>query len=103
MNSSTDSLSSAGPSCLWTLAAQSDHDALLQLQTFLAANRDRSVCLEAQALRRPDTILLQLIVAACRDWTARGLSFRLDGFPDRMMSLLPLLGLEPVVIGIEVR
>jgi anti-anti-sigma regulatory factor len=102
MNISTDFPASAEAGSLWILAAQSDHEALLQLQGFLSANRDRAVWLEASDLRRPDTILFQLIAAARRDWSARGLSFRLTGFPDRLASLLPLLGLQPDLIGIEV-
>ena len=85
----------------WTLAAQSDHTALQQLQAFLSVNRQHPVWIEAGGLRRPDTLLLQLLVAACRDWVARGLPFRLTGVPDRILSLLPLLGLQPDMIGAE--
>lgn len=102
MKSSTDSSSSPGPGSLWALAPQSDHETLLQLQSFLSENRDQAICLEACDLRRPDTLLLQLIAAAYRDWSARDLPFRLTNFPDSMMSLLPLLGLQPDMIGIEV-
>lgn len=86
---------------LWTLAAQSDHTALQQLQAFLLVNRHHPVRIEASDLRRPDTLLLQLLVAACRDWVARGLPFQLTGLPDRILSLLPPLGLRPDMIGAE--
>ena len=103
MNSSTDSFSSRRHGARWTLAAQSSREEILQLQTFLAARRDQPVSIVASKLRRADTILLQLFLSACRDWTARGLSFRLTGVNDGICSFLPLLGLQPDMIGIEVR
>jgi anti-anti-sigma regulatory factor len=103
MNRSAEPCTPPDPVALWTLAAQPDHDALLQLQSFLAANRQRPVCIAAGDLRRPDTLLLQMLVSACRDWTARGLTFRLADAPQRIVALLPLLGLRPDMIGIEAR
>ena len=86
---------------LWTLAAQSDHNALQEFQAFLLVNRQHPVRIEAGDLRRPDTLLLQLLVAACRDWVARGLPFQLTGLPNRILTLLPPLGLRPDMIGAE--
>lgn len=88
---------------VWTLAAQADHEELARLQSFLLAHRGSPVRIDADALRRTDTLLLQLIVAACRDWRERGLSFRLADAPDRVTGMLPLLGLRPDMIGIEAR
>lgn len=103
MNSTAQPCSPTEHGAVWTLAAQPDHAALLTLQSFLLANRERPVCISAGDLRRPDTLLLQLLVAACRDWVGRGLSFRLTDAPDRIVTLLPLLGLAPEMIGIEAR
>jgi anti-anti-sigma regulatory factor len=89
-------------SASWTLAAQSDRDGLMHLQTFLSAHRDQPVEIEGSALHRADTVLMQLLVSACRDWTARGIAFRLTGMPERVRQFLPLLGLTPEMIGIEV-
>ena len=87
----------------WTLAAQPDHAACADLQAFRSAHRDGPVSLSAEALRRPHTPLFQLLVAARRDWAARGLPFRVTGMPARVTALLPLLGLAPDQIGIEAR
>lgn len=87
----------------WTLAPQADPDELFRLQAFLMTHRDRAIRIDAAALRRPDTLLLQLLIAACRDWAARGLPFQLADTPDRVTGLLPLLGLAPDLIGIEAR
>lgn len=103
MNSLTVPSSPTATEACWALSAQPDHEALLELQAFLAANRDEPICIEAEELRRPDTLLLQLLVAACRDWAARGLRFRVTGASDRVLSLLPLLGVEPHLIGLEAR
>lgn len=103
MNSSAQTCSPTDHGAVLTLAAQPDHEALLQLQTFLLANRERPVCLYAGDLRRPDTLLVQLLVAARRDWDRRGLSFRLTDAPERIVTLLPLLGIAPEMIGIEAR
>lgn len=101
MNISADPSVSRGPDAVWTLAAQCDQEALLQLQTFLSTHRDSAVCLEAGELKRPDTILLQILLSARRDWAARGVPFRTINLPDRLLSLLPHLGLEPDTLGIE--
>ena len=101
MNSSAEPSSLPQTGALWTLAAQADHNALQEFQAFLSVNRQHAVHIDASGLRRPDTLLLQLLVAACRDWVARGLPFRLTGVPDRILTLLPLLGLRPDMIGTE--
>ena len=101
MTWSTESSSPTAADALWALPAQCDDGALLQLQTFLLAHRDRAICLDASDLRRLDTIILQIGVAACRDWSARGLPFRMVNLPDRLLSALPQLGLEPEALGIE--
>lgn len=103
MNSLTDPSSSYPDSALWTLTAQPGRHSLLLLQGFLSDHRQHPVRIEVGGLRRPDTLLLQLIAAACRDWAGRGLPFRLTGLPERLGTLLPILGLKPDMIGIEVR
>lgn len=85
----------------WALAPQADHDELFRFQTFLLAYRDSPLRIDAAALRRPDTLVLQMLVAACRDWTARSLSFQVADMPERVVGVLPLLGLRPDMIGIE--
>lgn len=87
----------------WSLAPQADIEELFRLQAFLASARERPVCLNAARLTRPDTLLVQLLVAARRDWAARGLSFTLIETPDRVVEALSLLGLGPDLIGIEAR
>ena len=101
MNSSAEPSSLPQTGALWTLAAQADHNALQEFQAFLSQNRQHAVHIDASGLRRPDTLLLQLLVAACRDWVARGLPFQLTGLPNRILTLLPPLGLRPDMIGAE--
>ncbi len=103
MNSLTAPSSPTSAGASWALSAQPDHEALLELQAFLDANRNEPICIKADELRRPDTLLLQLLAAACRDWVARGLRFRVTGASGRVLSLLPLLGVEPHLIGLEAR
>lgn len=103
MTSTAEPCSPNVPDAVWTLPSHGGHECLLQLQTFLLANRERPVRLVAVDMRRPDSLLVQLLVAARRDWERRGLPFRLTDAPDRIVSLLPVLGLAPDMIGIEAR
>lgn len=103
MTSTAEPCSLIGQDAVWTLPSNGGHEGLLQLQTFLLANRERPVRLVAADMRRPDSLLMQLLVAARRDWERRGLPFRLTDAPDRIVLLLPLLGLAPDMIGMGAR
>ncbi|MFA8386201.1 MAG: STAS domain-containing protein [Pelagibaca sp.] len=78
-----------------------DQDDLLHLQAFLADNIGSAVVISAAQVRRADTLLLQLLLAAQSDWQQRKLSFTLVDLPEAVAGVLPLLGLRPDMIGMK--
>ena len=60
---------------------------------FLKAHRTQPVRLDAAALDRVDTLLVQMLVAAGRDWAGRGLGFEVTGVGARLAADLAQIGL----------
>ena len=83
------------------LPETADHDDLLHLQAFLADNIGSAVVISATQVRRADTLLLQLLLAARRDWEQRKMSFSVVDLPEAVAVVLPVLGLLPDTIGLK--
>jgi len=65
------------------------------LSEFLRANHAGPIRLDLRAVDRVDTLLVQYLVAAARDWTARGLAFEVTGVGDRLAAGWARIGLGP--------
>jgi anti-anti-sigma regulatory factor len=62
------------------------------LQEFLKKNSTRPVSINVAALRRLDTLVVQLLMVAARDWRQRGLDFTLIGLRPDLAEALDLIG-----------
>ena len=78
-----------------------DQDDLLHLQAFLADSIGSGVVISAARMRRADTLLLQLLLAARSDWEQRKMSFTVMDLPEAVAAVLPVLGLRPDMIGLK--
>lgn len=71
------------------------------LLPFLNAHPDAAVEVSATALRRMDTPLLQVLLAAAADRRARGIPFRLTGIGAEQMAQLAALGVTGALLEIR--
>ena len=62
------------------------------LQQFLKENSGMAVVINLSALRRIDTLVLQLLLVAARDWARRGLGFTLVGLTQDVDEALLQMG-----------
>lgn len=62
------------------------------LQDFLNKNRDQPVAINLAALRRIDTLVVQLLLVAARDWRRRGLGFTLTSLRPDLDEALHQIG-----------
>lgn len=69
--------------------------------SFLRANADAGISVSAARLRKLDTPLVQLLLAAAAQWRARGLPFRLTGLPPDRVDQLRALGVTPDMLPLE--
>lgn len=68
------------------------------LLPFLQANRDAAVAVSAARLRRLDTPLVQVLLAAAADRRARGIPFRLIGLAPEQAAQLAALGVTAAML-----
>lgn len=68
---------------------------------FLRQHADMAVTLSCTRLRRLDTRLVQVLVAAAADHRARGSAFRLTGLSAEHSARLALLGVTPAILDCE--
>jgi anti-anti-sigma regulatory factor len=73
------------------------------LLPFLRQNPDAPLAISARRLRRIDTPLVQLLLAAAADHRARGVPFRLTGLSPDQAAQLALLGVTPALLETEVQ
>lgn len=85
----------------YDLPETADQDDLLHLQAFLADNIGSAVVISATQMRRADTLLLQLLLAARNDWEQRNISFSVVDLPKAVAAVLLVLGLRSDMIGLK--
>ena len=69
------------------------------LQDFLNKNRDQPVAINLAALRRIDTLVVQLLLVAARDWRRRGLGFTLTSLRPDLDEALHQIGVTDDLLG----
>lgn len=79
----------------FVLPEKSALDAKGGLAAFLQANRAHPVRLQARALTTVDTRLFQYLIAAARDWRARGVELEVVGATPRLAAELERIGVTP--------
>ena len=67
------------------------------LLAFLLSHRDGAVRASGARLRRQDTLTLQIVLAASRDWRDRGLAFEYL-LPARFAAGMERLGISPAML-----
>ena len=72
------------------------------LQDFLKMNGDAPVAISLAALRRVDTLVVQLLLIAAQDWRRRGLSLRVTGVRSDFEESLQQLGVTMDLLDREV-
>lgn len=72
------------------------------LLPFLRQHSDTAVTVSCTGLRRLDTPLVQVLVAAAADRRARGIAFRLIGVSPAQSAQLALLGITPALLEYEI-
>jgi len=72
------------------------------LKVFLREHKGSSVEINAQNLRKIDSLLLQYLIAAARVWLANGQSFALTHVPGAMGNDLTLLGIDTQTLSWKV-
>lgn len=70
-------------------------DDLLALQTRLGAHRKQAFIVSAHAWRTFDSLTLQLLLSAARDWARRGQRFVVTGLSADMAAILGQVGVRP--------
>jgi anti-anti-sigma regulatory factor len=68
------------------------------LHDFLDAHRSGPVGISAAALKRLDSLMVQFLLSAARDWAGKGQDFVLTQVPDHVESGLELLGITPAML-----
>ena len=69
------------------------------LQDFLNKNSSKPVAISVSALRRLDTLVVQLLLVAARDWRRRGLGFTLTGLRPDLDEALHQIGVTEDLLG----
>ncbi|MDT8856012.1 STAS domain-containing protein [Paracoccaceae bacterium Fryx2] len=69
------------------------------LEAFLRDQVAAPVRLDASAVQRLDTLLLQYLLAAGRAWSRRGLGFEVTGVGAALGAELALVGLTPDLLA----
>ncbi len=70
----------------------------IALHDFLDAHRNGPVGISAATVKRLDSLLVQFLVSAARDWAGKGQDFVLMQVPDHVDSELSLLGITPAML-----
>lgn len=71
------------------------------LQEFLKNNSGLPVAINATALRRFDTLVVQLLLVAARDWRRRGVGFTLTGLRPDLDDALRQIGVTDDLLDRE--
>jgi anti-anti-sigma regulatory factor len=72
-----------------------------EVRRFLLENRGFSVRIDTGNLRRIDTMLVELLLAAAASWRKRGLDFQLTRVSDANERVLAHLGITPNLLERE--
>jgi len=74
----------------------------ISLKVFLRENTDSSIDLNAQNLRKIDSLLVQYLIAAAKAWQAKNLNLHLSQVPPALGDDLVRLGVEPQTLNWKV-
>ena len=83
---------------VYHLPARASPADLHALRDFLRSCSDEPITVSALRLRRLDTLTLQLLIAAAKSWTARGLRFEVTDISAEIGKVMGLLGVQPKML-----
>jgi anti-anti-sigma regulatory factor len=83
------------------LPSRVSHEDLLALQSRLRAHAAQPVEVSARQWRSFDSLTLQFLLAAARDWSLRGQRFTVTGLSAEMATVFRLIGVRPDMLTWE--
>jgi anti-anti-sigma regulatory factor len=87
---------------VYTLPEKFAFDEDTSLKVFLREHKTSPVEINAQNLRKIDSLLLQYLAAASRVWRSNGLGFEISHLPKPLGDDLNLLGIDSHILSWKV-